>query len=281
MQALLSDRQLREQVIKLTQTACQKLPRYPSISDIENCFSLKVVEGDLPIDKDGAYIEQESKIILNKLVTSDERRQFTLYHEVVHYLIRLDDDLYSYLHDAYPIATDFNRIVELLCNIGAAEIILPREYVRSLIDQRGFSLKLLLDLCQLNSVSGPAALIQLVQCAPNHCYGVICERGVIPTPENSNQEAFVHSSPTSAMYVLYAVWSPSAQYSIARFTRIPNDHILFRSSTNQMVIRGKDRIPFRSGKIWQVPCEICFFRNNIYGLFHAAPPPNVQQPRLL
>lgn len=281
MQTLLSDRQLRDEVIRLVETACQKLPRNPSISNIEDCFSLKIVDGDLPIDKDGAYIEQEAKIIINKLVTSEERRQFTLCHEVVHYLIRLDDNLYSYLHDAYPKTTDFERTVELICNIGAAEMILPKEIVRSLIGQKGFSLNLLLDLCQLDLVSGPAAFIQMVQYAPNQCYGVICERGILPIPENLDQNTFVHQTPTSALYVLYAVWSPSAQYSIARFTRIPNDHILFRILANQVVIKGKDRIPFRSRSNWQVPCEILFFRNNVYGLFHATPPPSVQQPRLL
>jgi len=281
VETLVSDRQLREQVIKLVQTACQKLPRYPSISDIESFFPLQVHEDNLPANKDGAYIEQESKIVINKLVTSEERRQFTLYHELVHYLIRLDNDLYSYLHDAYPKTTDFDRTIELVCNIGAAELILPRENVRSLIDQKGFSLSLLLDLCQLRPVSGPAALIQLVQYAPNRCYGVICEHGILPISANANQKAFVDQSPTDTLYILYAIWSPSSQYPIARFTRISKDHILFMNLSNQTIIKGKDRIPFRSGKNWQVPCEVCFFRNNVYGLFHATPPPNVQQPRLL
>ncbi len=281
MQNLFSDRQLREQVIKLVHTACQGLPRNPSISDIESRFPLRVHEENLPPDKDGAYIEEESKIVINKLVASEERRQFTLYHELVHYLIRLDDDLYSYLHDAYPKTSDFDRTIELICNVGAAELILPREHVRGLIDENGFSLNLLFDLCQSHLVSGPAALIQLVQCAPNQCYGVICEHGILPTSPNVNQKAFFDQSPVNTLYILYAIWSPSAQYPIARFTRIPKDHILFMHLSNQIIVKGKDRIPFRSGKNWQVPCEVSSFRNNVYGLFHVTPPPNIRQPSLL
>ena len=281
MHILFSDRQLREQVIKLVQTACQKLPRNPSISDIESCFPIRVHEDNLPLDKDGAYIEQESKIVINKLVTSEERRQFTLYHELVHYMIRMDIDLYSYLHDAYPKTTDFDSTIELVCNIGAAELILPRENVRSLIDQKGFSLSLLLDLCQLGPVSGPAALIQLVECAPNQCYGIVCEHGILPILANSNQKTFVDQSPTNTLYILYAIWSPTVRYPIARFTQISRDHILSRNASDQTISKGKDRIPFRSGKNWQVPCEVCSFRNNIYGLFHVTPSPDVQQPRLL
>jgi hypothetical protein len=278
--ALFSDRQLREEVIKLVQTTCQKLPRNASISDIENCFPLRVYEDILPLDKDGAYIEEESKIVINKLVTSEERRQFTLYHELVHYLIRSDNDLYSYLHDAYPKTMHFDRTIELVCNIGAAELILPRENVRSLIAQKGFSLSLLLDLCQLGRVSGPAALIQLVECAPNQCYGVVCEHGILPIPADSNQKTFVDQSATNTLYILYEIWSPTVRYPIARFTRIPKDHMLFRNAPDQTIFKGKDRIPFRSGKNWQVPCEVCVFRNNIYALFHVTPPPDVQQPRL-
>lgn len=281
MPTLFSDRELRERVIKLVQIAYQKLPRNPSISDIERCFPLRVYESDLPPDKDGAYIEQESKIVISKLVTSKERRQFTLYHELVHYLIRLDDDLYSYLHDAYSKTTDFDRTIELVCNIGAAELILPRANIRRLIDEKGFSLSLLFELCQLHPVSGPAALIQLVQNAPNQCYGVVCENGISPISANANQKAFVDQHPMHTLYILYAIWSPSAQYPIARFTQISKNHILTLSLANQTIIKGKDRIPFRSGKNWQVPCEVCFFRNNVYGLFHVTPPPDIQQPRLL
>ncbi len=279
-QPLLSDNQLRERVIQLVQTVSKQLPDNPSISDIENCFGLQVCEGDLPMDKDGAYIESENKIVLNKLVTSQERRQFTLYHELVHYFIREDDDLYSYLNDAYVATKDFDRTIELVCNIGAAEILLPRDGVRLLIEQNGFSLKLLLDLCQLGAVSGPAALIQLVQCAPNRSYGVVCEYGNISTLEDVGQVTFVSPVTTTSLYILYAIWSPSAQYPIARFTRISKEHILAKPLLEQTVITGKDRIPFRSGKDWQVPCEVLFFRNNIYGLFHASPPPNNQQPKL-
>jgi hypothetical protein len=280
VQTLLSDRQLREQVIQLVQTARQKLPRNPTVSDIENSFHLRVCEEDLPLIKDGAYVEQESKILINKLIKSKERRQFTLYHELVHYLIRLDDDLYSYLHDAYPKPDDFDRTIELVCNIGSAELILPREDVRSLISQKGFSLGLLLDLCQLGPVSGPAALIQLVECAPNRCYGIVCEHGSPPALTEVHQDTFIDQQQTVALYIIYATWSPTVQHPIARFTRISKDHLLSIGASSQEVIKGSARIPFRSGRNWQVPCEVCSFRDNTYGLFHVSPPPDLKQPRL-
>jgi Zn-dependent peptidase ImmA (M78 family) len=277
---LWSDSQLREQVVNLSQKARQILPDLPSASDIEKCYSLTVQEDILPLDKEGAYIEQESKIIINKLIASTERRQFTLYHELVHHLIRQDDDLYSYLHDAYQNTSDFDRVIELICNIGAAEIILPREIVRNLVDQKGLSLSLLPEICHSKTVSGPAALIQLIQYAPHQCYGVVCERGEMISAKKSSQQAFLPKTDSNVLYILYAIWSPSVKYSLARYTTITSGHLLSQHADSQNLIKGTDRIPFRSGTDWQVPCEVISFRNKVYGLFHVSQPPNPQQPRL-
>jgi len=276
----LSDRQIRERVIMLVQGACHGLPKNPAISDIESHFGLHVRHESLPVDKDGAYIEADSKIIVNNRIKSKERRQFTLYHELVHYLIRLDDDLYSYLHDAYSDSDDFDRTIETLCNIGAAELIIPRQDVRDLIEKKGFSLGILAQICELGPISGPSALIQLVECAPNKCYGVVCENGPLTSSINVNQAAFVDPEPASGLYIIYAAWSPSVQYLLARFTRIAKDHLLFRALSSPGIVKGIARIPFRSGANWQVPCEVCLFRDNIYGLFHITAPPNTQQPKL-
>lgn len=278
---LLSERQLREQIVDLAQEAKKRIPDHVSFTDIERIFGLQVCEDHLPMDKDGAYIEVKSEIIINKNITSDERRQFTIYHELVHHLIRLDEDLYSYLHDAYEDADDFENTIELLCNIGAAEIILPRDIVRDLIETQGFSLEIVPQLCHQGCVSGPAALIQLVQNAPNRCYGVVCANGIPPNSSITNQQSFIRTLQTNTLYILYTMWSPSAKYSIARFTHIDKHHILMQALTQDSLISGKDRIPFRSGKIWKVPMEAIRFRSKVYGLFNVTPPPNPQQLRLL
>ena len=58
------------------------------------------------------------------------RRRFTFYHEIVHQLIKRNDVLFSILHDQYRADTDFERICERLCDVGAAEFLIPRTRVR-------------------------------------------------------------------------------------------------------------------------------------------------------
>jgi len=251
-----------------------------SFSDIAKRFGLNIREGILPEDKDGAYLEDEKTIVLNSSVTSDERKTFSFYHELVHHLLRENIDIYSYLHEAYVDSRHFDNTIELLCNIGAAELILPRDRVRNLIDTNGFSIKLVQIICNQGCVSGPAALIQLIQCAPNRCYGVVCEFGLSPYSDSKDQKSFIPQEKHNKLYILYSMWSPSAKYAIARFTIIPEDHLLLQSMTEQDFIKGKDRIPFRSGTDWQVTCEAIFFRGKVYGLFNVTPPPNRQQMKL-
>ena len=141
-----SDRQLCEKVIALAKNAGERLPDNATVTDIEQCFRLQVCEEPLPLDKDGAFVEGEAKIIVNSNVTSVERRNFTFFHELTHHLVREDDDLYSYLHDAYVDPEAFDKTIEFLCNIGAAEMLLPRDQVRELIEHQGFSLKRVLEL---------------------------------------------------------------------------------------------------------------------------------------
>jgi len=279
-QTSLSEKQLRERVIELVHHARKPLPENASNVDIEQCFGLQICEDDLPLDKDGAFLEIESKIIINRNVTSVERKKFTVYHELVHHLLRRDATLYSYLHDAYEDSVTFDKTIEIICNVGAAEFILPRDLVRDLINSVGFSLKLVPLLCQNGSVSGPAALIQLIQCAPNHCYGVVCELGLPPTSTYVNQQTFIPSVPANSLYILYAIGSSSAKYSISRFTPIPKDHILVRALSESDLIKGIDKIPFRSGTDWRVPIEAICFRGNVYGIFNVTSAPSRQQLKL-
>lgn len=266
----LSDRELRQRIVKLVAATRLRLPEVPTTKDIEEIFGLEVSIDTLPQGKEGAYVS--NRIILNKLTTSAERRRFTLFHELVHHLIREEEDLLSDLHETYRDNSAFEKAVEMLCNVGAAEFILPMSKVKELTQEQPFSLNLIPILCAQNDASGPATLIQLIQSAYHECYAVICDVGIPPISTDARQGSFAGQVQSPALFIQLAIWSPGARYSLARYTPIRKHHLLQEGITAEKLIKGKDSIPFKSGTVWEVDCEVLRFRSSVYGLFNAEPP---------
>ena len=68
-------------------------------------------------------------IVLNiapEATISVERLNFTFFHELTHHLVFEDTPLYVYLEDVVQVDAQIEYEKELLCNVGAAEFLLPR-----------------------------------------------------------------------------------------------------------------------------------------------------------
>lgn len=173
-----------------------------------------------------------------------------------------------------------HKAIEDYCNIGAAEFLIPREDVRKVILEHGFSIMLIEKLDQLYPASKPAIAIQLAQCALHRCFVIICEYGILSQHNLQQKGLFGTSKPSvSQLYVLYSSSSPSNKYSIGRFVVIPKNHILQSCFRGQQPIREKASIPFRSDTIWETECEAFFYKGKVYAVFNVDPPPpsNIHQ----
>ena len=117
---------MKRHVIELARDVVNKYASttIPTFDEICSGLGLDVKVGQLPSGTDGA--QKDKTIIINSQIKNEERKRFTQFHEVVHYLIREDDDLLSELQD-YPYSKDdeYKKVVEILCNIGAAEFLMP------------------------------------------------------------------------------------------------------------------------------------------------------------
>jgi Zn-dependent peptidase ImmA (M78 family) len=58
-------------------------------------------------------------------------RRFTFYHELMHHWIEHDDEMLSLFADAPPTADE--ALMERLCDVGTAELLLPEEDVQRLV----------------------------------------------------------------------------------------------------------------------------------------------------
>jgi hypothetical protein len=107
----------------------------------------------------------EKRHILIDQDSTPKRQRFTLAHEVMHFLIQQDDDLLSDLHEAYE-GKELENQLEALCNLGAAEMLLPSEIVDTALVKKGQSPRLVPVLAEAQQVSEEVVIIALAERGP-------------------------------------------------------------------------------------------------------------------
>lgn len=111
------------------------------------------------VGRDG-LLERRSRTVVVAADQAAVRRRFTLAHEVMHHLIEQDGELLSDLHEAYEGAA-LERALERLCNLGAAEMLLPESAVRRALAEAGPNPRLIWELAGRYGVSEAVAGIAL------------------------------------------------------------------------------------------------------------------------
>ena len=278
---------IKRRVIELVRDVVKKYASttIPTFDEICTGLGLNVVEDSLPNEKEGMYVEKEKTIFIDSRMQNEERKRFTQFHEVVHYLIREDEDLISELQD-YPYSTDsmedeYEKVVEILCNIGAAEFLMPRDEFKKLYTAEGFNVGLILRASDHFKSSTIATTIQLAQIAPNKCITAIFEYGL--TPKNTIQQdslfntEYPHQKPK--LHVTYSASSPAADRWLAKYTVFPDDHLINQAFLQSKMLEAESYIPFPN---WRDPCfcEVLPDKNRVYALFHLSPLPDPNQMKL-
>ena len=271
-------------VIKLVQDAVRKYAsmEIPDFDEICSGLGLNVKEEPLSLGLDG--ILQGRTILINSHIQNEERKQFTRFHEVVHYLINEDGELISILHDAtWGQNGKYKKQLERLCNVGAAEFLMPREEFTKLYKEQGFSVELIPFAANRFGSSTIATTIQLAQVAPNSCITAICEHGLISNKTAQSQGHLFNEkirTPKSKLHVVYSASSPATKYWLAKDTNIPDDHLIRQAFLEGRPLEGDSHVPFRSGNQGPCYCETLPDKDRVYVLFHLTPPPNPTQLNL-
>lgn len=273
---LQTDKSVRQRVQNLVDRVRSKVGGplyYRGVRDpVADYLGIQVVEKPMPI-AEGQYIPSSPpQIVIDPTIHDPDRRNFTFFHEVTHHLIAQDDDLTELLNEyAYH---DYERALERLCNIGAAEFLIPAAHVRAAIEREGFAMRVLESLDHLYRASKPAIAIQLAACAPHQCVVVVCERG-IPHREREQSALFQSSNARQPyLFVQYAACSPSFAYSCGRFAAIPFNHLIESAYHERRSLKGRASIPFMSGTEWLVDCDAHFYLGKVYAAFNVTSPPS-------
>jgi Zn-dependent peptidase ImmA (M78 family) len=261
--------------------------QYLGINDpVANLLDIEVLEKQLPRGVYGYYIPPTSQhnkhsILINLNCSNQERLNFTFFHEITHCLIKGDDDLYSFFDNSATANATLENLIEKYADFGAAEFLVPSDFVKELISEEGFSMKLFPRIYQHFQASKPAIVFQLAQCAPHKCFIVICKEDLIPTTVE-NQTGFFGElgSYEKCLFLEYTAASPTNRYSLARNTRIPKGHLIEKVFLSEDDRRGNDVIPFRSKVSWEVDCDAVFYKGKVYAAFNLTEPKTVNRLQL-
>lgn len=279
---------MKRRVIQLVREVVNKYASTttPTFDEICSGLGLNVVEDVLPDRKEGMYVEKAKTIFIDSRIENEERKRFTQFHEAVHYLIRKDEDIISELQD-YPYSMDnmeneYAKVVEILCNIGAAEFLMPSKEFERLYEEKGFNVQLILFAADYFKSSTIAATIQLAQVAPNECIAVVCENGLVrndTAPPQNQLFNTAYRSPKSKLHVIYSASSPAANRWLAKYTIFPDDHLINQAFLRAETLEGESEIPFPG---WQesCTCEALPYKNRVYALLHLSSLPDPNQMTL-
>ena len=278
---------MRSHVVKLVRQTVEEhaSTEIPIFEEIQEGLGLVLKEGRLPRDVDGMI--EGNTIVLNSEIRNRERREFTQFHEVMHYLMNADEDLISELDAVTSTENgEYKRKLEQFCNIGAAEFLMPREQFRALFNKSGFSVNVIPLASSHFGASSIATTIQLAQIAPNSCISAICEFGTPPNDMSPTQGDLLYAKNVTnkpTLHVAYSASSPNTKYPLAKNTRIPEDHLIHQAFSNSGPIEEKSYVPFRSGKKMPCYCEALQDkdRNRVFVIFHLTLPPSPDQLTLI
>lgn len=244
---------------------------------VARMFDVTVVRGELPKGKDGSYLKDERKIILNSSVTTPERINFSFCHEIMHVQIEDDGDFLSDFADAYRRPDE--EAMEWLCNTGAAEILMPSDQIR----EYACSVALIPELCERFSASSIAIAFQMVNCATHECYLVIAEpTWIVDDQMLPMLPESILGGAQERLSIIYSSRSSAAKYSIKKLQILSTDHALYVALRQPGIpVKLDAKLPFASGNGWDVPCEILLYKGKVFALFNRTPPASPDQLVLL
>ncbi|MFN8509942.1 MAG: ImmA/IrrE family metallo-endopeptidase [Deinococcaceae bacterium] len=202
------------------------------------------------MDHDGAF-DPENNIVLINAQIHPRRQKFTLAHEISHALLLRNEDLLSDLHDAYA-DEELEEAIEVLCNVGAAALLIPPEWVERTLD-RGLTATGILNLIHRGGVSASAALIALAEATPEPALLVLCS----PQKVSGTTRLAVHMSSASS----------TMRYTLSAGTPIPTDHPIQWALDTAIPIDEISYIPFRSGKKMNARVSACADKGRVLAVF--------------
>jgi hypothetical protein len=209
-------------------------------------IGMNLVLAPLPPGQDGV-LDLERQQVLIAQDQNARRQRFTLAHEVMHYLIYHDDEALSLLHELYQ-GAQLEAQLEVLCNLGASELLLPTEVLQEALRKWGMRARLIQRLAEQHQVSEEAAAVALSEYHRQELLILICGGQPLQVWFASKTSLFV-PRPT-------------------RGDEIPAQHPLVEAQRTNLPFRGRAPLP-AGGSLY--PLDIWVIGGRVYAVYQPIP----------
>jgi len=196
---------------------------------------------------------QQLEIIFDKS-RPQTRQNFSICHEICHTIF---PDAYEVVRNRYDHRERFDpdRELEQLCDLGAAEILLPEDEFRADVTGLNFGLGTVLLLRDRYQASREAVIRRMVQLHEGSSVAVFLEYRLKPTEQAAfRQMPLITSIPElrPKLRIAYAVTSARFPVFLPRDKSVPDDSCVYRAALEQDIACG-----FEDWKIRGLPpCRV-------------------------
>lgn len=183
---------------------------------------------------------------------AEGRRNFSICHEVAHTLF---DDCYEIVHQrrAAPKRTGPEDEVEYLCQVGAAEFLMPAEDFAGDLLKRAFSLRSVLSLVDRYRASREAVLRRMVGLAKQPCAVVFLSERLSPLEKAaSRQKSLLDDAPCPKMRILYGVANSSFETYLPIHKSVPPESCVCVANDVDAVVSQRERWDVKGFGCWLV-----------------------------
>jgi len=171
------------------------------------------------------------------------RTNFSICHEIIHTLF---PDAYETVHHRKQLSQADHEYLELewLCDLAAAELLLPHASFTAHLAEFGLTLHAVRKLCTLYEASGEAVLIRISQLSAQPCAIVFLSEKFKPVEKVAMQTADLDLDLPSAkpkLRVDYTRRSKNFNVFIPENKSIPNNSIVYTALAGTEIVEGEEQ----------------------------------------
>jgi hypothetical protein len=245
---LLSEAEMATHLLGLVDGVRARLPTV-TLEALFEALEVKRIDAAPPTGQEGLYVRELGAVFLNPAIRTLERRVFTGFHEGTHAIVDRDPLLREQLAELCSDDKSERRVVEMLCDIGAAEFLMPREAFVPLVRAHDSPVRCIEAVeRQFPGASLPAIAQQIAHYASPPGLVLVCADAPIPRP-GGFERARVH-----VQYAFIRPVSGSARVRPRpkRYQVVKADHPLSSMFQDTARFSGETYYPYATDR--RIPC---------------------------